>query len=512
MEVELKLVLDPKFKDALMRHPLLSGKTASKPHEQTVADTYFDTPDLQLRQSDIGLRVRRVNGGWVQTIKRGTTVNGGVHTRNEWESPVNGAVPELGRLRDVVDDKATRRDVRHAATNGKGLAAVFTTKVKRTAWELRPAEGDHIECALDQGRLECGSKSAAINEIEFELKSGDPIHLFDLALALQKDIPLQIGNQSKADRGYALFEAKPPAAVKATRLELTADMSAEQAFQEIASNTMAQIQANAEGVVERHDVESLHQMRVGMRRLRSALSMYNRLLHLPQDLQQELDWLATELGDARDWDVLAGSTLPAVAKDLPNTAELDGLRMAAAGKAEEHHVATAAAVASPRYTRLMLSVNRWVQAKGWQDEQQIINKAGKKLVEPVTKFARATLKRDQRRLRARADNLSEATPEARHRVRIAAKKTRYAAEFFGSLFSPKRVRPYIKSLTGLQDELGLLNDATVADKLLSDMPAAQPQLMANVSFVKGFLAARTMNDDKQIVRLWKRFERIGTLS
>lgn len=509
MEVELKLSLDPKFKDALLRHPLLNGAAASTPQEHTVSDTYFDTPDLQLRQSDIGLRVRRVNGGWIQNIKSGGSVHAGMHARNEWESPVAGAAPELDRLRDVVDDRKTRRSVRDAASMGKGLAAIFTSKVKRTAWELHPRDGDLIECAFDQGKLECGGKNRPISEFELELKSGDPTHLFDLALALQKDIPLQIGNQSKADRGYAMMEAGPPAAVKAARLQLSTAMNAEQAFQEIAFNTMGQIQDNAEGVVQRHDVESLHQMRVGMRRLRSALSMYKRLLHLPADLQQEIDWLATELGDARDWDVLAGSTLPAVAKDLANPEDLGDLQSAASGKAEEHHVAAAAAVGSPRYTRLMLGMNRWVQAMAWHDDPAAMDAAGKKLTEPVIKFARTTLKRDQRRLRARADRLRAATPADRHAVRIAAKKTRYAAEFFGSLFSPKTVRNYIKALTGLQDELGFLNDVAVADRLLTDMPAAAPQLAANVGFVKGFLAARTKNDDKEIIRLWKRFERIG---
>jgi triphosphatase len=510
MEVELKLVLDPKFKEALMRHPLLNGQAASKRQEQTVADTYFDTPDLQLRQSDIGLRVRRVNGGWVQNIMSGGAVHGGLHARHEWESPVTGAAPELTRLRDVVDDKKTRRNVLDAASMGKGLAPIFTTKVKRMAWELHPDSGDLIECALDQGRLECGGKNAAINELELEMKSGDPAHLFDLALALQKDIPLQIGNRSKADRGYALFASEAPAAVKATRLALSDSMTVEEAFQQIAFNTMAQIQHNVEGVADRHDVESLHQMRVGMRRLRSALSMHKRVLHLPEELQQEIDWLATELGDARDWDVLAGTTLPSVARELTEPGDMAGLQKAAAEKAQEHHVTAAAAVSSPRYTRLMLNLTRWVQAMGWRDDQATMAASAEQLAAPVTGFARAILKRDQRRLRQRAAKLSEATPADRHAVRIAAKKTRYAAEFFSSLFAPKRVQPYIKALTGLQDELGYLNDAVVAHRLLSAMPSSQPELAANVGFVQGFLAARTRNDDKAVIKLWERFEGLGT--
>jgi triphosphatase len=508
MEVELKLVLDPKFKAALLRHPLLNGQSASKPHDVTVADTYYDTADLRLRQSDIGLRVRRVNGGWVQTIKAGATVHGGMHIRNEWESPVSGAAPELERLRDVVDDKHTRRNVRDAAVRGRGLEPIFTTSVKRTAWELHGDGEDHIECAIDQGRVECRGKHSLINEIELELKSGNPTHLFDLALALQKDIPLQIGNRSKADRGYALLQAAPPAAVKAVPLQLSASMSAERAFQDIACNTLAHIEDNADGVASGDDVESLHQMRVGMRRLRSALGMYRRLLHLPEDLQTELDWLANELGEARDWDVLAGATLPSLAKHLPDLACIEGVRQVAAEQAKQHHIAAAAAVSSARYTRLMLGIHRWVQAMGWHDDAATMATAAKPLGQPVAKLACAILRRDQRRLRTRARKLDEASTEARHRVRIAAKKTRYAAEFFASLFADRTVGPYLKALTRLQDKLGYLNDAAVAASLLTGVAASRPELAESVGFVKGYLAAQSRVDDRQLLRLWRRFRRI----
>ena len=505
MEVELKLLLDEKFKDALLRHPLLRAHAVAKPHQLTVADTYFDTPDLRLRHCEVGLRVRRVNGGWIQNMKSGANSNGGLLTRHEWESPVAGPAPELTRLRAVVDDKHIRRAVLAAPALAQRLAPVFTTRVKRTVWDLRLEAGDHIECALDYGRLECGDKKTPISELELELKSGDPKHLFDLAIALQRDIPLHIGHRSKADRGYALLAARAPVAVKASKLVLSAKMNVEQAFQAIASNCITHLQANAEGVANGHDVESVHQMRVGMRRLRSALGMFKGLLHLPDALQQDLDWLARQLGDARDWDVLTGTTLPAVAHDVADPAQVDGVQRAAADRAHAHHVAAAAAAGSPRYTALILGITRWVQAMAWHDDAAVTDAARKRRTMPVKKFARKILKRDQHRLRTRAANLRAATPEARHRVRIAAKKTRYAAEFFASLFAPKTVRPYILGLTGLQDELGFLNDAAVADRLLSEMSASAPQLEASAGFVRGFLAARVKNDDKTIMKLWKHF-------
>lgn len=508
MESELKLLLDARHKDAVLQHPLLHPQLASKPREQHLADTYFDTPDLRLRRSDVGLRVRRVNGGWVQNIKAGAGAIGGFHRRDEWESPVAGSAPDVPLLREIVDDKKIWRDLLGGPKVRDNLAPVFTTKVKRTVWMLEFPEGDRIECALDYGSIEAKGRHIPISELELELKAGNPARLFDLALGLQTDIALHIGNQSKADRGYAMLDAAPPAAVKATPLTLDKNMSVEQVFQAITENCLTHMQANEEGVATRHDVESVHQMRVGMRRLRSALGMFKDLLHLPEALQADLDWLAAELADARDWDVLAGSTLASVEKDLQDRTPVQGVQHAAKLKAQEHHITAAGAVGSPRYTRLMLNMTRWVRTMGWHDEQDASGVAGKKLQGPVVKFAHKILQRDQRRLRARAHSLREATPEARHRVRIAAKKTRYAAEFFESLFAAKTVRPYVKGLTALQDELGFLNDVAVADRLLTDMSAAEPQLQAGTGFVKGFLAARVSTDDSVITKLWKRFESI----
>ena len=100
MESELKLLLDARHKDAVLQHPLLRPQLPRKAHEQNLSDTYFDTPDLRLRGSDVGLRVRRVNGGWVQNMKAGGAAIGGFHSRDEWESPVADAAPDVPLLRE----------------------------------------------------------------------------------------------------------------------------------------------------------------------------------------------------------------------------------------------------------------------------------------------------------------------------------------------------------------------------------------------------------------------------
>ncbi len=502
MEAELKLLVTSHDAEALRQHPLLKKYATSKPHEQKMSDTYFDTPDLQIRRCDAGLRVRRVdNNDWVQTLKSG--VDGATHGRHEWESRVAGPAPELPVLRHVVEHKSTWGRLLRSPLVENRLMPIFSTQVKRIAWELRLPQGDEVECALEQGNLECNGKKLPISEIELELKSGNPAHLFDFALALQQDIPMQIGILSKADRGYALFVPRTPAAVKATPVTLSKRMTIEQVFQAIALNCMAQIQANEGGVAHARDMESLHQMRVGLRRLRCALDLFQNMLQAPHELRQEIDWLTTQLGAARDWDVLASSTLPTVAAAAPAEARLAELKEAAQAQARDQHEAAAAAVKSSRYTRLMLCLTRWVHGYGWHVTMSPQEQT--RLTAQVAKFARTMLMHHQRRLLKRGGQLQGASPEVRHRIRIAAKKIRYATEFFQSLYAAKRVLPYVTALSFLQDELGWLNDAATADRLLKQLQDDQTHLNGSAGFARGYLVSCVNNDDKKMRKLWAQF-------
>ena len=506
MEVELKLLLAARDAAALRRHPLLKEYATALPHEQMLSDTYFDTPDLRLRHCDAGLRVRKVGKLWVQTMKGGASVHGGLHNRQEWSARLPGPVPDLAVLRDVVEHKSACGRLLRSPVFEDRLVPIFTTHVRRLVWELRLPQGDEVECVLDQGKLECDGQKVPISEVELELKSGDPAHLFDFALALQQDIPVQIGNFSKADRGYALFAPQVPAAVKAAALTLSKHMSIEQAFQAIAVNCMAQIQSNESGVAQAQDAESVHQMRVGLRRLRSALGLFKDVLQAPELVRQDLDWLTTQLGAARDWDVLAASTLPRVGRDAQQEPLLAELELAAQGVAHQKHEAAALAVSSARHTRLVLSLTRWVQGCGWRDSLSLQDQG--RLTEPVGPFARKMLLEHQRRLLKRGRQLHGASPEARHRIRIAAKKSRYASDFFQSLYCARTVRPYVAALSALQDEFGWLNDAAVAGHLLQQLQDERADLAGSAGFVRGCLHSGVNSDDRKIHRLWNNFMQV----
>ena len=96
-------------------------------------------------------------------------------------------------------------------------------------------------------------------------------------------------------------------------------------------------------------------------------------------------------------------------------------------------------------------------------------------------------------------------------MRIAAKKTRYATEFFASLFAARAVKPYVGRLAALQDELGWLNDVRVADRLLQQLPDGQPdhaELRLHAAFLRGYLAARVQSQgtDGSMHKAWRRFK------
>lgn len=507
MEVELKLLVTAAGAAALRAHPLLQQYAHAKPREQTLSGTYFDTPQLDIRRCDAGLRVRRVDDDWVQTLKAGGSVDGGLHSRNEWESPVTGPAPDLAVLRGLVGHKTAWSNLLRSTALDHHLTPVFTTEVRRTVWNLLLPQGDEVECVLDLGQLVRGAQRVPISEIELELKHGDPAHLFDFALALSQAIPMRIGNLSKSDRGYALFAPQAPAAVKATRLKLSKRMNVEQAFQAIVANCMAQIQANEIGVVQAHDVESLHQMRVGLRRLRSALGLFKDFLILPPQLQQEIDWFNTALGAPRDWDVLAGSTLPAIAGRLPEDARVAAVSLCAVDRAHALHGVVAGAVESPRYTRLILAFTRWTQSCAWRET--MTKRQQKLLRQDFPGVAQQMLIEGRERLEKRGSRLQDASTTDRHRTRIAAKKVRYATEFFRSLYPKKIVQSYLKGLSGLQDALGCINDRSVADRLLLELSQTQPDLAGSTAFIRGYLCADGLRDTGKVVGRWERFARLA---
>ena len=279
--------------------------------------------------------------------------------------------------------------------------------------------------------------------------------------------------------------------VRAEPVRLRRDMTLEDAYRRIALNCLRQIRANAPGV-QHKSVESLHQMRVGLRRLRAALDLFDDLVALPEPMRASLDALAQQLGATRDWDVLATATL---ARFDGAAEQIASLQAAAQERARVSHAALSTALEAPQHMQLLTQVEEWFEQRRWREQPGFDAGA---LQQKATRAAVPLLAHAQRRLRKRArglddGNVADTSPHDRHRVRIAAKKARYAAEFFHSILPGRKMKRYIAGLSGLQDRLGELNDLAVAEGLLAQLaehPGRNGVSREQIMFARGFAAAR----------------------
>jgi triphosphatase len=421
---------------------------------------YYDTPTFELRKNRTALRLRRTGDRWIQTVKTEGKVAGGLHERPEWEcetaeNTLNfDAIPNPTVREFFADEKI------HWA-----LRPVFVTEFTRTSSLLEFSGGEMIECSLDQGEIRAGEQRIPLCEVELELKTGHPARLFELALGLQEDIPLKLENVSKAERGYRLITPIALVPSKAQTPELTGESSPSEVLVCILRSGMTHLQANEAGVVQGEDPEFIHQMRVALRRIRSALSVFSDYVqHVESEpLKEELRWLTRELDAARNWDVFVLETLPPILAAFPEHQGLSWLKTTGEEWRRRQNLRARDAVASDRYQRLLLRLGAWLCRQPWREDV----KNGEGVIEKgVIPFVSRTLQKRHRRLKKKGKLLVTLSPEQRHEVRIAAKKLRYAAEYFSSLYPHKRTRRYIAALAGLQEVLGALNDAATTVSLL----------------------------------------------
>lgn len=487
MESEIKLTVDAAGATQIKKSPVLHAHAVSKPQDQEHVDRYFDTDAFDLWKHGFALRVRSAGERHVQTLKGGGSAVAGMHQRTELEADVATETPDhelFGKqLREALPALASQLD-------GRGLAQepVFVNRTKRTSWMLALPDGTQVECALDVGELQRGERTAQVRELELEIKDGDPARLYELAQQVHQTTPVRIENVSKAERGYALASDAPAhAAVKAAPVTLKRKASLGDALGAIIVNCLQQMQANERGVVA-GDVESLHQMRVGLRRLRAAQAMVRDLVQLPEPLAADIEWLAGELGDARNWDVFIESVLPGLPLADDQQPAMARVLAAAREEAERHHSKVRSAVGSPRYTTLMLALGGWIASKGWKLAALPADPLDRK----VGKAAPQLVQHAAARLRKRARTYDLTRPEYLHKVRIAAKKERYAREFFAALGHGKRSDKRHDLLTHMQDELGEINDSFVARELVVQLRDRVPQEAALLGFIEGVLAARAL--------------------
>jgi inorganic triphosphatase YgiF len=508
MEIELKLLIAREDAQRVFGAEAVKRRMRAKARTQELASVYFDTPGQRLWKAGLALRLRqsasRGRPRWIQTLKSdsgaGAKGAAGLHQREEYEWPVAGPRVDLAPL-DASPYAAAfaRRGVRD------GLRAAFATRFRRSACRIELAEGAAAELCVDSGWIRAGKHREAICEIEIELAadSADPRPLFRFAKELLQEIPFRLGAASKAERGYALAQGTAPRPHKAGTIAISPDMNRAAALLAVARACLVQVHANEDGFLHTKDSEYLHQLRVGFRRLRVALATPQdaEWLAAREPLREEFRWLFSQLGPARNWDVFVGELLPPLLQRAEPGDDLSALGERCLRERRRHLARAREAVRGPRYAALLLSIGELLA--GPLPAEAVDEPAS------AREFARASIERRERALRKRGEALVQASPEERHRTRIAAKKLRYASDFFAGLYPHKRVRRYLDALAELQEVLGEINDAAVSAAMIGRMaPSPRADRLRHervIGLVQGWLASREAHAVGRLTRAWEKF-------
>ena len=507
-EIELKLRVPGTHYGALARHPALfhTGDRPRHPKQRLYA-VYYDTPRNELWRAGMALRVRRDGATRTQTLKGGGSVDAGLHERVELEVALAaGETPDLGLFA-----AGTWPDRARAIIGNEPLRPVFVTRFARETRLVQRA-GAIVEASLDRGYVRAGQAREPICELELELKAGRPAVLYEIALELIASVPLAIESRSKAERGYALHANADAAPAKGEPIRLVASMTVGDAVQAILRAVLAHIQANEHGLLHGDDAEFVHQMRVALRRLRSMFSIFRPVLDRArvEPLASEARALSQALGAARDWDVFMDAVHAPALRALPRHPGFRAYGQAFRKRRRLARRRAQRAVASQRYQRLLLQLGTWLHERPWCDAASP-DVAGI-LQQPIAAYAADVLEARYAALRKRGRHVERQSTEELHALRIAAKKLRYAAQFFVALYDADTANALIEHLARLQDALGALYDAASAQTLVDGAPPAAASRA--VAEARGMLLGWSRGQEpllrREAERSWRSLRRCAT--
>lgn len=510
IETELKILIGPEDEAALSEDPVLAELRMRPRRTETLVSTYFDTPDHDLAAAGIALRLRKAGRRWIQTIKRkdsGVATPHGLFSHAEIERPAPGGKLDL----DGPDERGAYAAIL-AAAGGADIGPIFETRVRRIVERLAAPGGGEVEVALDRGEIVAGDLRALILEAELELVTGGVDAVFEVARRLFRKGPLRFATANKAARGYRLVtigSADADFAVRnAGKLSYNPGTPIETVARDVLRDCFAQISINMAVVVDSEVPEGPHQLRVGLRRLRTALDVLGPSLggEALAPLSDAARDIGRSVGALRDLDVLIDDVVaPATAGGLDEAAR-SALLDTLCGCRDAVRAEVRTALSGPESVGFALDLARMVETRGWLKPSDYSQTA--RLATPVGDLAPRMMRRRAARVAKKARRLRHLDTEALHALRKELKQLRYAAEILEPIHRDRKVTSYIRSLKRLQDTFGSLNDATMARDILTgpDAPGRDdPDIQRAVGWVLGRLDLKSESDRPDLYSRYDKF-------
>ncbi len=475
LAADLDLVLPPGEAARLARLPSLAAHRAGRTRSAAVELIWHDTAEGTLAAAGLALCERRLGRArrWRLATLHATPPGRCVAPRAEGETLAALGHPLPAALLPVAACTGRLRTLPLAPDSGASLSLL--------TGRLRAAAGEQPVCRV------CLAGAA------------DP----GLALMLAETAGAIAAPDTLAVAALTLAGRAVPAP---TAPSVAAEQSVSEALASIMARQAAVLLRRAPAAAAADGTEPVHQMRVALRRLRSALKLFRRAADGPavSALLAEMGALSTVLGPARDWDVFLTETGAAVAAAFPDDRAVARLLAAAAHRRDDAYDMLAAHLRGPAFRALSIRLAWLAAARPWEAEADAEQAAT--LAKPIAAFAGRALSRRLAGLLAPGPDLSGLSAEALHTLRIEAKRLRYAAEFFAPLYPPRPVRRFVRRVSALQDRLGRLNDATVAAGLLEALGRSGRGFAAGV--VRGQMAAGHETAVAKVARAWHRVRRL----
>lgn len=505
-EIELKFLSSPDTLHALQKEPLLRGAERQAPERLRTA--YFDTPDHDLKAHGIFLRVRQAGDHLRQSVKRGAGA-----VRGEWEHDLDRAYPDP----DLVHNRAVRSVLRKKSI-AHSLQSIFETEVERTSF-LWKSDAAKIEVSIDRGEIKSNGDRLPISELELELKEGNPSELFQLAQQLVPRAALVLSLVGKGERGFLLAEGRWGNAWKGSTPRLEPKIQAGQAFKQICLTCLHAFMLNqAMSDKAGEDIELVHQSRIAIRRLRTAMSFFKPIAQDAEfdAIRGELKWISNLLGAARDLDVWQTKRLKPKAAEPDAESGIGLLVDHMEERRKEAHARLEEALSSERLRQMLLRCVIWLES---EDRRPALKRSAK----PIERYLDRYFVKRLDKLVKRGRHLDSMDEKNQHLFRIHAKKLRYVVEFFQSLIDGHKDQKAFKKLVGaledVQSALGEIHDSVALSAYLADefggsgAPREKPQ-HAGAAFAAGVLAhsgapkKKLLRDAEQAYRKlsdWHRF-------
>ena len=434
---------------------------------------YYDTPERHLAEQKISLRQRLEGTHWIQTLKAPSG-----HHLERFELEI-----DLGELDNPALDlqiyqsnpQAKKLLQQVLGKQAKNLITQFETDVERLVYVVHYNRAE-IEVSLDRGEIRHDDQTLAIYEIEFELKQGTIQDLIKFIQPWVKQYHLWLDVRSKAQRGNLLAQDLTIAPAQfASPLQLKQKDSTDSALKQIVNNALQHLLPNATAIAaEQYNSEHVHQTRVAIRRLRSALRIFGDWsTDADPEWQEQLRTLFRQLGLTRDRDALTEGLLPQLQQAGAPFVQLPDAT-------EDNSIPIEESLRSIDSVNLILALLQFVH-QPYATKQKT----------PLKKNIAKKLQKLHQQICKDADHFLELDIESQHRTRKRVKRLRYCIEFIASLYPGKELKNYLKDLKPAQESLGQFNDLNVAEAMFQDLVKRKQK----VWFILGWIA----NEKKYIL-------------